>query len=99
MSVAIRADLLCAFLTSAQQPFERVVAPEWTSVQSDGSVLTRDVMLKNCLCGAITMEGRTIDDVRVDVFGGTAVVRGRTVATALVNGTRTTPRLRFVDGF
>ena len=37
--------------------------------------------------------------VHVDVFVSTAVVRGRTVATATINGAKTTSRLRFIDVF
>jgi hypothetical protein len=40
-----------------------------------------------------------MNDVRVDIFAGTAVVRGRTVVTASVKGVATKSRLRFMDVF
>src|SRR5262245_17420138 len=95
----IQQGLARAWVAGDRAFIERVLAPEWTSVQPDGTTLTRDLLFRTYFGGAVKMESLEIDDVRVDIFGSTAVVRGRTSATALINGARTTSRLRFIDVF
>jgi len=45
------------------------------------------------------VETSTVDDVSVTVIGETAIVRGRTAATGVVNGKAMSTRLRFTDVF
>jgi ketosteroid isomerase-like protein len=47
----------------------------------------------------VEFDSNIIDDVTVALFGETAVVRGRTVATARMNGVPATARVRFTDVF
>lgn len=77
---------------------ESVLAPEWSVTQADGSVLTRSTVL-GPFFDAVVFESSVIDDVTVKVFGETAVVRGRTVARAKLNGAPVSARIRFTDVF
>ncbi len=45
------------------------------------------------------VESAQIDDVRVRLYGSTAVVTGRTTASGRVKGAQVSTRLRFTDVF
>src|SRR6266478_6026697 len=77
---------------------ESILAPEWSVTQSDGTLLTRAVVL-GAFFDAVTFDSNVIDDVSVMSFGDTAVVRGRTVASGTFNGAPVSARLRFTDVF
>src|SRR5947207_2529787 len=64
---------------------EGVIAPEWTSIQPDGRVLTR-LALVGPYFAAVRIDRMVIDDVRVTIVGDTAVVRGRTVTRGSFTG-------------
>jgi hypothetical protein len=95
----IQQRLAGAWVEGDRAYLQRVIAPEWTVIQPDGSAVTRDAQIRTYIGGPVKLERVDIDDVRVDVFERTAVVRGRTVVTASVNGVRTNFRLRFMDVF
>jgi ketosteroid isomerase-like protein len=77
---------------------ENVLAPEWVVTQADGTMLTRSSVL-GAFFDAVKFDSNVIDDVTVALFGDTAIVRGRTVATATLNGAPVTARIRFTDVF
>lgn len=77
---------------------EGVLAPEWAVTQADGAILTRSVVL-GTFFDAVQFDSNVIDDVTVAVFGDTAVVRGRTTASARMNGEAVQARIRFTDVF
>jgi hypothetical protein len=95
----IQEGLARAWKAGDRAYLERVIAPEWTVVQPDGSIVTRDTQIQAYIGGPVKVESIEMNDVRVDIFDGTAVVRGRTAVTASVNGVRTNFRLRFMDVF
>lgn len=81
------------------RPFiEGVLAPEWVVTQADGTMLTRSVVL-GTFFDAVQFDSNLIDDVTVALIGDTAVVRGRTAASAKVNGAPVNARIRFTDVF
>jgi ketosteroid isomerase-like protein len=81
------------------RPFiENVLAPEWSVTQADGTMLTRTAVL-GAFFDAVRFDSNVIDDVTVALFGDTAVVRGRTVVSATVNGAQVNARIRFTDVF
>jgi ketosteroid isomerase-like protein len=47
----------------------------------------------------VRITSSVVDDVSVMVFGDAAVVRGRTVAAGVVNGSPVSARIRFTDVF
>lgn len=75
-----------------------LIAPEWSVIHIDGSVITKAEVLKSCKAPQTKIETFTIDEVSVRPFGDAAVVTGRTVVTT--SGPRAaTVRLRFTDVF
>jgi len=66
--------------------------------QPDGQVLTRATVL-GTFFDAVAFDSNTVDDVTVTLFGDTAVVRGRTVATGTFNRSPIRARIRFTDVF
>ena len=79
---------------------ERILAPEWSVTQANGSILTRANLLRTAFeTEALRVTSMVVDDVTVRMFGTTAVVRGRTVATGTDKGIAFNVRLRFTDVF
>ena len=77
---------------------ENVLAPEWSVTQADGSIPTRSAVL-GTFFNAVVFDSIVIDDMTVALFGDTAIVRGRTVASANMNGAPVNARIRFTDVF
>src|SRR5919197_3016024 len=77
---------------------ESVLAPEWSVTQADGSMLDRQTVLGKFF-DAITFNTIVIDDVGVNVFGDTAVVRGRTKVSGTFDGAPVSACIRFTDVF
>jgi hypothetical protein len=77
---------------------ESVLAPEWSVTQADGSMLTREMVLGSFF-DAVTFDANAVDDVTVQLFGTTAIVRGRTTASGMLNGQHFNARIRFTDVF
>jgi ketosteroid isomerase-like protein len=72
----------------------------WSVIHITGNIITRAEVLE--LCHAPRPQGQThhVDDVRVRVFGDTAVVTGRTVVTGAAGAAgEETVGLRFTDVF
>jgi ketosteroid isomerase-like protein len=77
---------------------ESVLAVEWSVTQADGTMLTRQTVLATFF-DAVTFDSNAIDDVTVQLFGDTAIVRGRTIASGTFNGAPFSARIRFTDVF
>src|SRR5919108_6384439 len=77
---------------------ESVLAPEWSVTQADGTILTRETVL-GTFFDAVTFDSNLVDDVTVKLFGDTAIVRGRTIASGKFNGRPVSARIRFTDVF
>jgi ketosteroid isomerase-like protein len=75
-----------------------VLAPEWSVTQADGTTLSRSTVL-GTFFDAVQFDRIVIDDVTVVMFGDTAIVRGRTVASARWNGEPVSAHIRFTDAF
>src|SRR5438876_10829630 len=73
---------------------ETVLASEWSVTQPDGQVLTRSTATGTFFDG-LKLDTSVVDDVSVMLFGTTAVVRGRTVASGTLNGSQVSARIRF----
>ena len=69
-------------------------------MQANGSLLSRAALMRNAFeTEAFRVTRLVVDDVTVDMFGTTAVVRGRTVATGTDKGLSIDVQLRFTDVF
>jgi hypothetical protein len=79
---------------------ERILAPEWSVTQANGSVVSRAAVLHTAFeTGALHVTRMVVDEVTVQMFGTAAVVRGRTAATGTDQGLEINVRLRFTDLF
>jgi ketosteroid isomerase-like protein len=77
---------------------EDTLAPEWSVTQADGTILTRSTVL-GTFFDAVRFDSNVIDDVTVALFGDSAIVRGRTTASATLNRRPVKARIRFTDVF
>ena len=75
-----------------------IVAPDWSVIHLNGTVLTRDEALRMCRAPEATIETLTFDVLSVRAFGDAAVVTGRTTATT-GGANHQTIVLRFTDVF
>src|SRR5688500_6569195 len=67
--------------------YERIFAEDFIFTSFDGSVSNRDQEIERVRTGNLTFEYGKSDDVRVKVYGKTAVVTGRFSARGKRNGT------------
>ena len=96
----IQQQLARAWVERDRALIERILAPEWSVTQANGTILSRANVLGSAFeTEALRVTSMVVDDVTVRIFGATAVVRGRTVATGTDKGLAIDVRLRFTDVF
>ena len=96
----IQQQLARAWVERDRAFIERILAPEWSVTQANGSLLSRANVLRSAFdTEALRVTSLVVDDVTVRMFGTTAVVRGRTVATGTDKGLAINVHLRFTDVF
>jgi ketosteroid isomerase-like protein len=96
----IQQQLAGAWVERDRALIERILAPEWSVTQADGSILSRANLLRTAFeTEAFRVTRMVVDDVTVGMFGTTAVVRGRTAATGTDKGLTIDVRMRFTDVF
>jgi hypothetical protein len=99
---ALEQELAHAWATRDRSTVERILAREWAVTTPDGATAPRAAVLGATFdANARIVEAMTTDDdgVTVTRFDAAAVVRGRTVATVVLAGTRQTNTVRFTDFF
>jgi hypothetical protein len=95
-------ELAHAWARRDRSTIERILAPKWAVTTPDGATASRTAVLGATFdANARFVEEMTTDDdgVTVTRFDAAAVVRGRTVATVVLAGTRQTNTVRFTDFF
>jgi ketosteroid isomerase-like protein len=96
----IQQRLMRAWVERDRAYIDSVLAADWTTTDPSGHVLTKaDIMRQAFESDDRRVESGTIDDVRVRLFGDTAVVTGRTMAVGSYKGARGAATLRFTDVF
>ena len=96
----IQQQLARAWVERDRAFIERILAPEWSVTQANGSLLSRAALMRTAFeTDAFRVTRLVVDDVTVGIFGTTAVVRGRTVATGTDKGLSIDVQLRFTDVF
>lgn len=89
-----------AWVGGDRATIERIIAPDWSSTGPDGRVTNRAGVLSDVFETRRHKILRVeIDDVKVRVFGGAAVVTGRTHGVGEVQGTAYDVFIRFTDTF
>lgn len=76
---------------------ERIVAPDYVITAADGNVLTRTEDLAPLVAGDLKFEKAGIEELRVRVFGDSAVTTGIAFFVGTVRGRRFEGRERFTD--
>ena len=79
--------------------FNRCLADEWVLITSDGSRVTKPMALADLKSGALKIESFRLDDVTVQLYGNTAVVRGVITEKSKLHDKDTSGKSRFTDVF
>ena len=96
----IQQTLAKAWVAGDRSTIERMIAPEWRSTGPDGRGTDRASVLAEVFEKRVhTIRRLEIDDVRVHVFGDTAVVTGRTHGVGEFGGAPYDVVIRFTDTF
>jgi ketosteroid isomerase-like protein len=56
---------------------EKILAKDWVGIDYDGQVVDRTQMLAHMKTGSSTLQSEELSDMKVRVFGSTAVVTGK----------------------
>ena len=99
---AVEQELAHAWATRDRSTVERILAREWAVTTPDGATAPRAAVVAATFdSNTRIVEAMTTDDdgVTVTRFDAAAVVRGRTVATVVLAGTRQTTTVQFTDFF
>jgi len=96
----LEATLAKAWVEGDREFIERAIADDWSVTDPSGRVLTKaEVMDEAFRTGERHVTSMRIDDVRVRVFDGWAIVTGRTRAAGEYQGETAEVALRFTDVF
>jgi ketosteroid isomerase-like protein len=75
------------------------LADDWTIVDPDGGVIEKSRFLDVLKSGALTHEAMTSDDMRIRIYGNTAIVTALTTTKGKFSGQAFTTRERATDVF
>src|SRR5258708_3868706 len=75
--------------------FNRIEAPEWTLADSDGSLKTKAVADREVTSGDYKASALKIDELKVAVYGDTAVAQGLMTEKSTYKGKDTSGQSRF----
>jgi len=95
----IQQELVREWLTHDGSTVDRLLAPEWMVTHADGRTSTSEEVLREFDSGGNRLlEGR-VDEIKVRMFEGFAIVTGRTYARGEYKGHAYDVNLRFADAF
>ena len=95
----IEHELAAAAIKADGEVFERDMAPEWTFTLPDGSVETKTENLGSWKKGEIKISAFKIDEVKVKVYGDTAIASVLDTETTTVKGKDVSGQYRTTDVF
>ena len=75
-----------AILKGDAAAIERMTADDYTFITLKGELRTKAEIVKGFASGAFKYQSRTISDLKIRVYGDTAVVTGRSVQKGIENG-------------
>jgi ketosteroid isomerase-like protein len=97
--IQIQQRLINAWVNHERETINQLLADDWTVTDPAGRHLTKIEVLAELDSGERKLESGTIDDVKVRLYGDTAVITGRTIAAGSYQGTSVSVKLRFTDVF
>ena len=95
----IQAQLANAWMTRDRSTIERILAPEWMVTHTDGRMSTKEEVLREFDTGTNRLLDGHVDDIKIRLFEGFAIVNGRTYARGEYRGHPYDVTLRFTDVF
>ena len=95
----IEQRLAKSILNSDFETYSTILAPEWTTIDLTGHILTKSQVLQEFAAKDRQIEEAKIDEVKVKDFGDFAVVTGRSTFKGKYRGQAVTVVLRFTDVF
>ena len=95
----IEQELTDAMLKGDASAVERHYADAFTFTTPDGDVMGKAQVISNLKTGALKFESSKMDDVKVRVYGDTAVVTCRTTDKGTVGGVDVSGQYRWMDVF
>jgi hypothetical protein len=98
--VQIESELAMAWPKGDKEIIDRILAPDWSVTNALGQAQTKEQVMHDAFqSGTLKVTSQKIDEVKVRLFGNTAVVTGRSVSEGLYAGKRFSANLRFTDVF
>jgi ketosteroid isomerase-like protein len=88
-----------AIVTNDAEAVARFLADDWIIVDPDGGVIDKARFLDVIRSGALTHEAMASDDIRVRIYGNTAIVTALTTTKGKFGGQPFTTRERATDVF
>ena len=95
----IEQELTDAMLKGDASAVERHYADAFTFTTPDGETADKAQVVSSLKTGALKFEASKIDDMKVRVYGDTAVVTSRTTDKGSVNGVDVSGQYRWMDVF
>ncbi len=96
--VALEQRLAEAWVKRDREFIDRLLASDWSVIDQSGRILTKQQLFDEAFASADRrIDEMTVDEIKVQVLGETAVATGRTRATGSYRGQRATALLRFTD--
>ena len=99
MLVQIEHDWGNALLRADAAAWSRYLGDDWVLTYSDGTLVTKSMALADLKEGALRIESFQLDDVKVRVYGDTAVVTGQITEKSKFRDKDTSGVRRFTDVF
>jgi ketosteroid isomerase-like protein len=88
-----------AVLNGDLETYSAILAPEWTTIDLTGHILTKAQVVQEFSAKDRQIEEAKIDDMKVKDFGDFAVVTGRSTFKGKYKGQPVSLVLRFTDVF
>jgi ketosteroid isomerase-like protein len=96
----IQQDLCAAWVSRDRATIERILDPDWSVTKASGELATKSDVLHDAFdLGQLSLNSAQVADVKVRIFGDTAVVTGRSTAEGWAAGQAFSVVLRFTDVF
>ena len=92
-------DWAQAMVKNDEATLNRVMADDWSLTTPDGTVQTRAEALADLKSGNMKFDATEVDDIKVRVFGDTAVVTGHSRDKSTYKGKDVSGEYRFTDVF
>jgi len=77
----------------------RILADDWMGIDFEGTVLTKPEALKDITSGSASLESTVLSDIKVRVYGNTAIVTGTDTEKSEYHGQDSSGKYLWTDVF